>query len=156
RNPAATSRAPSAGRVSRPATGDSMKLAYTLLMVPLAACALDAAQGDTDSAVPGEDDSADGLNKETFDAIGYARTGSATTAPITYHGGPVMLGTSRVYFLWYGNWTGNTALGIVPAFTQALGGSAYFNINTTYGNGAGAKVSNALALAGQTTDNYSR
>src|SRR5437868_1286083 len=28
---------------------------------------------------------------------------------ISYRGGPVMLGTVNVYFIWYGNWSGNTA-----------------------------------------------
>jgi hypothetical protein len=81
---------------------------------------------------------------------------AATATPITYHGGPIMLGTTKVYVIWYGNWTGNTALTIVPAFLQALGGSPYFNINTSYSNAAGARVSNALGFGGQTTDAYSR
>ena len=25
---------------------------------------------------------------------------------INYHGGPVMLGTTNMYYIWYGNWSG--------------------------------------------------
>src|SRR5438309_338036 len=31
---------------------------------------------------------------------------------IEYHGGPVMPGPHNVYFIWYGNWNGNTATSI--------------------------------------------
>src|SRR6266478_9250636 len=33
---------------------------------------------------------------------------------IEYAGGPVMLGPHNVYFIWYGNWTGNIATTILP------------------------------------------
>src|SRR5438132_11253626 len=33
---------------------------------------------------------------------------------ITYHGGPVMLLTTNVYYIWYGNWSGNSATTILP------------------------------------------
>ena len=29
---------------------------------------------------------------------------------INYHGGPVMTGVPNVYYIWYGNWSGNTAV----------------------------------------------
>jgi len=50
---------------------------------------------------------------------------------MTYHGGPVMLGTTHVYYIWYGNWAGNTANLILTNLAQNIGGSPYFNINTT-------------------------
>ena len=31
---------------------------------------------------------------------------------IYYHNGPVMLGTVNVYYIWYGNWSGNSAVNI--------------------------------------------
>src|SRR5204863_1145194 len=37
-----------------------------------------------------------------------------------------------------------------------MGGSLYFNINTTYFNGANAHVSNSVHYAGSTTDSYSQ
>src|SRR5437879_3183501 len=27
---------------------------------------------------------------------------------ISYHGGPVMTGTKHIYYIWYGNWSGNS------------------------------------------------
>src|SRR5438094_9693475 len=55
---------------------------------------------------------------------------------IVYHGGPVMLGTTNIYYIWYGNWSGNTATTILTNLAQSIGGSPYFNINTTYYNGS--------------------
>ena len=43
--------------------------------------------------------------------VGFAATGNG----IEYHGGPVMLSSHNVYFIWYGNWSGNTATTILPA-----------------------------------------
>lgn len=100
------------------------------------------------------DPAAGELPKEAFEIRGAGA--AATTAPITYHGGPVMVGVPNVYVVWYGGWAGNTGTTIVPAFLQALGGSGYHNINTSYTNASGVKVSNALKLGGQATDAYSR
>jgi hypothetical protein len=75
---------------------------------------------------------------------------------ISYHGGPVILGTTNVYFIWYGNWSGNTADSILTNFAMSVGGSPYFNINTTYYNGSTKHVSNSVHYAGSTTDNYSQ
>jgi hypothetical protein len=67
---------------------------------------------------------------------------------ISYHNGPVMLGTVNVYFIWYGNWSGNSALNILPDLASHIGGSSYFNINTTYYNGAQVHVSNSVKYGG--------
>lgn len=75
---------------------------------------------------------------------------------INYHGGPVILGTTNVYYIWYGNWTGNTAMSILPDLVTGLSGSPYYNINTTYYNSSLASVSNATLLKKSVTDNYSR
>jgi hypothetical protein len=75
---------------------------------------------------------------------------------INYHGGPVILGTTNAYYIWYGNWSGNSATTILPSFVGSIGGSPYFNINTTYYNGSNIKVSNSVHLAGTTTDSYSQ
>jgi len=74
---------------------------------------------------------------------------------ISYHGGPVMLGTTSVYFIWYGNWSGNTADSILSNLATNVGSSPYFNINTTYYDGSNRHVSNSVHYAGSTTDNYS-
>ena len=74
---------------------------------------------------------------------------------IDYHGGPVMLGTTNVYYIWYGKWTGNSATTILTELASRIGGSSYFNINTTYYNGNNQHVSNSVYYAGSTTDSYS-
>ena len=74
---------------------------------------------------------------------------------ITYHGGPVILGTTHIYYIWYGNWGSNTANTILTNLAQNIGGSPYFNINTTYYNGSNVHVSNSVSFGGSTTDNYS-
>jgi len=75
---------------------------------------------------------------------------------ISYHGGPVMLGTTNVYFIWYGNWSNNIATTIFFDFSSHIGCSPYFNITTTYYNGANTHVSNSVAFAASTTDAYSQ
>jgi len=79
------------------------------------------------------------------------------TNGISYHGGPVMLGTVNLYYIWYGNWnvTGEAA-NVLRTFGQHLGGSPYYNINTTYTDGSSKPLNNSIALAGETTDSYSK
>jgi hypothetical protein len=78
------------------------------------------------------------------------------TNGIAYHGGPVMLGGVNVYYIWYGNWSGNSATTILTDFARSIGGSPYYNINTTYYDGSNTHISNSVRYAGSTTDNYSR
>jgi len=75
---------------------------------------------------------------------------------ITYHGGPVMTAGPNVYYIWYGNWSGNSATSILTDLANSIGGSPYFNINTTYYNGSNVHVTNHVAYLGSTTDNYSQ
>src|SRR3954465_4756095 len=74
---------------------------------------------------------------------------------IEYNGGPVMLGPHNVYFIWYGNFSGNIALTMLPDLINGFGGSQYFNTNTTYGD-ASANIANTATMAGQFFDNYSQ
>jgi hypothetical protein len=75
---------------------------------------------------------------------------------IAYHGGPLILGTTNIYYIWYGAWSGNTATTILTNFASTIGGSPYFNINTTYYNGSGTRVSDSVVYKGAATDNYSQ
>ncbi len=75
---------------------------------------------------------------------------------IFYHGGPVLLGATHAYYIWYGNWSGNSATTILSNLASSIGGSPYFAINTTYYDGSNTHVTNAVNYAGSTTDNYSQ
>ncbi len=86
---------------------------------------------------------------------GRIPTPTATGYGIYYHGGPVMGGTTNVYYIWYGNWSGDTAPAILENLAQNIGGSPYFNINTTYSTSA-TQIVNSVAYKGSTTDNYSQ
>src|SRR6266568_5065875 len=70
-----------------------------------------------------------------------------STSGINYHGGPLMLGTTNVYYIWYGNWTGNSATTILNDLASNIGGSPYFNINTSYYDGNNTHVTNAVRNA---------
>jgi Phosphate-induced protein 1 conserved region len=85
-----------------------------------------------------------------------APSGAATTNGISYHGGPVMTNPVNLYYIWYGNWSGNSATTILTDLARSLGGSPYWHINTTYKNAQGVAVSNTVAYKGSTTDNYSK
>ena len=82
---------------------------------------------------------------------GFAATGNG----IEYHGGPLMISPHNVYFIWYGNWSGNTATTILPAFISGLSNSPYFSINTTYENGSNQNIGSGVTMAGQIFNNYS-
>ncbi len=63
----------------------------------------------------------------------------AAGSPIIYHGGPIMPSV-RSYIIWYGNWAGDpctdTTTGSTPniltTMLAAIGGSAWYGINTHY------------------------
>jgi hypothetical protein len=123
------------------------------------ACAVAPETGETEDAL----DTADvvqrsrGLPIRAAVEHDHKPPGGATTGNgISYHGGSVLLGTVNLYYIWYGNWSTNTAPDILTAFASNLGGSPYWNINTTYYNGSGTHLSNSVAFRGSTTDNYSR
>ncbi|HSN29837.1 MAG TPA: hypothetical protein VLT45_26295 [Kofleriaceae bacterium] len=73
---------------------------------------------------------------------------------IQYHGGPVILGTTNVHYIYYGNWS-STDRSILDNLAKSIGGSPYYNINTTYYNGSSQHVSSSVAQASTASDNYS-
>ena len=75
-------------------------------------------------------------------------------AGIKYHGGPVMTAPIKTYYIWYGNWAGNSATTILPNFMNGLNNSPYWKINQTYTNAANVQVSSSISLAGSTTVAY--
>jgi hypothetical protein len=90
-------------------------------------------------------------------ASGAARARPIRGNGINYHGGPLILGTTNAYYIWYGNWpTGpGSARAILTDLAVGIGGSPYFNINTTYYNGAGTHVTNSVNYGGTADNNYS-
>lgn len=101
-------------------------------------------------------------NNQEGQPNGPARTGNAKPGSngITYHGGPLLgvLGGNPVtaYYIWYGNWSGNSAVTILTDLMQNIAPSPYYNINTTYYNASNAHVVNSVTFGGSTSDNYSR
>ena len=92
-------------------------------------------------------------NEAARDNNGKAKPGDNG---IYYHGGPLMLGDAHVYYIWYGNWANDTATSLLPAFASNVGCTPYYNINTSYYDGAGFRPSNAVSYMGSINDNYSR
>ena len=78
-----------------------------------------------------------------------------TDTRILYHNGPVMAGRSHIYFIWYGNWTGQPAESILVSLAAFIGGSPYALINTTYPNLAGEAPNGGFIYGGGVGDLYS-
>ena len=84
-----------------------------------------------------------------------------TNSRILYNGGPVMVGATNVYVIWYGCWdetcrAGNTATkAILSDFIVTVGSSPYMQINTMYPNSFGQGPSGAVLFGGQSFDQYS-
>lgn len=79
---------------------------------------------------------------------------AAAVNGINYHGGPVIERPINVYFIWYGNWTNDSATTILTDLASNIGGSRYFNINTTYYD-TKTSVPNVVRFGGSYFDNYS-
>lgn len=75
---------------------------------------------------------------------------------IYFHGGSVMGVSSpvNVYYIWYGNWSGNNAAAILDPLAANIGGSPRFNINTTYTDRNGNKIANNVIWKGEVSSSY--
>lgn len=133
-------------------------LAICSMLVLAAGCDGQMSYGEGEQAVQGEL-RPNGRGFLTRSAAAEARKGGGghkSSNGINYHGGPVMLGPTGIYYIWYGNWSGNSATTILTDFANNLGGSPYYNINTTYYDGNNNHVANAADYIASTTDNYSQ
>src|ERR1043165_576137 len=89
------------------------------------------------------------------DSLTTGGTG-VVTPPITYHGG-ALIGTPRIYIIWYGNWNqsngsdNSAGQQIVRDFANTIGGSPYFQLNQTYSAG-GTTITGLATFGGETTD----
>lgn len=115
-------------------SANCLRLAAAALLVSTSACAP-------------ESDAASSLDEGVVDGTVDHEESAFTQAGIQHHGGAVMLGTVGIYYIWYGNWTG-TGKSILTDFASNLGGSPWWNINTTYTDGSGKKLSNAASYLG--------
>lgn len=109
------------------------------------------------------------LDTSSSDSILQGPVGEAVlnSGGIEYHNAPsIFASTPHIYFIWYGNWSGNTATSILPQFISDLNHTKYFNTNTTYGtewtdgNGSGqilaeSTMVNTISFNGQVFDSYS-
>jgi hypothetical protein len=81
---------------------------------------------------------------------GKASNGGGTSS-ISYHGGPIMHGQIVIYYIWYGNWSGNSATTILSDLATMVGGSPYFKINTTYYDASNAWITTNVRFGGSYT-----
>lgn len=115
-------------------------MALTSLVGLSSACALDGTVGTEeglDEELAEQADNAGTVDKvimpmkNGFGAVGYSAPGGSGN--ITYHGtAPVMTNPIKMYYIWYGNWAGNTATSILTDFANSIGGSPHWNMNTSY------------------------
>ena len=140
-----------------------VRLAFVFLFVLLAVNFL-AAQGMREG---GLDRVPDGQHGPGAGVMPAAPSGGAVVQGngINYHtGGTVLQGNPvPIYIIWYGNWTNGpkpsdsaVTTSLVETFlgSNALGGSSYEAINTTYGDTTG-NVSGHLNFTAHVFDNYS-
>jgi hypothetical protein len=79
------------------------------------------------------------------------------SANIYYGGGPVMSGSTNLYVVFYGSWP-TKSVNIINGYLQRLGGTHYYNVNTTYSDTTGAHIQNVVHYNPTTNsynDNYS-
>lgn len=80
----------------------------------------------------------------------------AESSPVNYNGGPVMLGQTHIYYIYYGDWSVDLkAAGILNTFANNLAGSGYYNILTQYSSGDPASyISNSVIAGGSIASAY--
>ena len=98
-------------------------------------------------------------NPHTLDAVPAGSTG-VVTPKIQYSGG-ALISTPNIYLIWYGNWNqsngSDTPDGqqIVRDFSNGIGGSPYFLLNTTYSTTA-KTITGSVGFGGEAVDAYSK
>ncbi|HEY6194038.1 MAG TPA: hypothetical protein VI504_03270 [Candidatus Eisenbacteria bacterium] len=128
-------------------------LAFALALIAAGPAQGQSSYGNRSKA---EDSTRQSCDGRQFKPRQWAAIPEETVPPIRYHGGPIMLGEIHIYYIWYGNWSGNTATTILTDFAGSIDGSLYFDINTTYTDASGGRVSDAVTFIGSTDDHYSQ
>jgi len=124
---------------------------FVLATAALAASALLLAQGNGNGNGKGK---ANGRGNHVIGQSNESGTGGSGITPLNYNGGPVMLGQTHIYFIYYGDWSvDSNAKAILSDFANGLSGSGYYNILTQYSSG-GSNISNSVVLSGTYTSSY--
>ncbi len=80
--------------------------------------------------------------------------GGGSTKNLTLHSGNPMIGPIKMYYIWYGSNWDTASKNLLTTWGNNIGGSPYFNINTTYYDHSNVHVTNSVTLAGQTSVGY--
>lgn len=76
---------------------------------------------------------------------------------IQFHGGPLMVGPTPIYYIWYGDWTKSPAAnGVLRDLATHIGDSALFATNNTYHDQEGQAIKGPVFFAGEVFDDYSK
>ncbi|MES2125120.1 MAG: hypothetical protein V4503_10585 [Gemmatimonadota bacterium] len=151
-------------------------------LAALAACSDSAPTASDPVAAPSfnnaSDNAGDNPNRHLFEvkgspSIAAARAGKGKPGGgtgISYHGGPVLQAATKVVAIYWaaspiynngpaaGAFSTNSNSGdgsLVGHFMRNLGGSPYFNINTTYKDGSGRAIANVVNYTGYWANNTS-
>jgi hypothetical protein len=134
--------------LARMQTSSTLLLAVSLSLGACVAEAVDDSESDSQSVAV---DNATPSTKHIYPTRQTAQLAAPAVSQngINYHGGSVMTSThNTAYFIWYGNWSGNDAPTILENMVKHIGGSPWFNINTTYTNRSGLPIDNAMHFGG--------
>ena len=130
-----------------------------LVAVPVAACG--SADGPADPSLEDSVSSTAALasppNVQKPQASGGEAVAASSTS-FTDHGGPVMTGSpNKLYYIWYGTWSGNTAANaILTDYANNIGGTTWFDMNTLYSDSSGNHIPNSMGYGGAYTDSGSQ
>jgi hypothetical protein len=152
--------------MSKTATNDPRRM---LLLLACCAATL-ASAACSPSAAPAPGDAPHSITRLASPLVSAAATQPRSKAQLTggprvggdqgqmlYRGGHVMVNTTKLYYIWYGDWSQDAGtITLLESFAQNIGGSGYFNINSTYSNTCAQSVQNAVTFAGHTFDSGSQ
>jgi hypothetical protein len=69
-------------------------------------------------------------------------------------GNPMVASTNHIYYIWYGTAWDTASKNLLATLGNNIGGSPYFNINSTYYDHSNVHVKNSVTLAGQASTGY--
>jgi hypothetical protein len=85
---------------------------------------------------------------------GGAQGGASIMGLSLHTGNPMTQGANHVYYIWYGSGWDSASQSLLTTLGSNIGGTPYFNINSTYYDHSNKHVANAVTLAGSTSVGY--